>query len=137
MIRFDMLMQKCYESDLIGPEIENQSKRYPIDPTINMLCDKDPSNQIIKLELANSKLIWSNFPLFSYLRQKLINVFLNNYFSFFSFSCFFNSTDIFWTITEGNKKKIICRKFKKKMKLDTKEFFLRKQQEWKFQKDIT
>jgi hypothetical protein len=57
MIRFDMLMQKCYESDLIGPEIENQSKRYPIDPTINMLCDKDPSNQIIKLELANSKLI--------------------------------------------------------------------------------
>jgi hypothetical protein len=49
-----MLMQKCYELDLIEPEIKNQSKRYPIDPTINMLCDKDCSNQIIKLELILS-----------------------------------------------------------------------------------
>jgi len=47
-------MQKCYELDLIEPEIKNQSKRYPIDPTINMLCDKDCSNQIIKLELILS-----------------------------------------------------------------------------------
>jgi hypothetical protein len=35
-IRFDMLMQKHYESDLIRPEIENQRKRYPIDPKIKM-----------------------------------------------------------------------------------------------------
>jgi len=32
-------MQKRYESDLIRPEIENQSKWYPIDPIINMWCE--------------------------------------------------------------------------------------------------
>jgi hypothetical protein len=31
-----MLTQKHYESNLIRPEIENQSQRYPIDPKINM-----------------------------------------------------------------------------------------------------
>ena len=36
MIRFDILTQKCYESDLIGTEIETQSKRYAIDPKLNM-----------------------------------------------------------------------------------------------------
>jgi hypothetical protein len=39
MIRFDILMQKCYESDLIIPEIENQTQRYPINLNINMWCD--------------------------------------------------------------------------------------------------
>jgi len=29
---------KSYESDLIRPEIENQSKRYSIDLKINMWC---------------------------------------------------------------------------------------------------
>jgi len=29
MIRFDILTQKRYESDLIRPEFETQSKRYP------------------------------------------------------------------------------------------------------------
>jgi hypothetical protein len=36
MIRFDILTQKCYESDLIRPEIETQSQRYAIDPKLNM-----------------------------------------------------------------------------------------------------
>jgi hypothetical protein len=36
MIRFDMLTQKRYESDLIKPEFENLSKQYSIDPKINM-----------------------------------------------------------------------------------------------------
>jgi hypothetical protein len=31
-----MLTQKRYESDLIRPEIKNQSKRYPIDSKINI-----------------------------------------------------------------------------------------------------
>ena len=31
-----MLTQKRYESDLIRPKIENQSRRYPIHPKINM-----------------------------------------------------------------------------------------------------
>jgi hypothetical protein len=39
-----MLMQQGYESDLFRPEIENQSKRYPINPNIGMLCDWDASN---------------------------------------------------------------------------------------------
>jgi len=39
MIRFDILTQKRYESDLIRPEIEIQRKRYAIDPKLNMLCD--------------------------------------------------------------------------------------------------
>jgi hypothetical protein len=39
MIRFDILTQKRYESDLIRAEIENQSKQYPIDPKINMWCE--------------------------------------------------------------------------------------------------
>jgi hypothetical protein len=34
-----MLTQKYYESDLIRPEIENQSKQYPIDHKINMWGD--------------------------------------------------------------------------------------------------
>jgi hypothetical protein len=38
MIRFDMLTQKHYESDLIIPEIENQSKQYPLDLKINIWC---------------------------------------------------------------------------------------------------
>ena len=49
-----MLMQKRYELDLIRPEIENQRKRYPIDPQIYMWCCKDPSNQSIKLDLILS-----------------------------------------------------------------------------------
>ena len=36
VISFDILAQKRYESDLIRPEIENQSKQYPIDPKINI-----------------------------------------------------------------------------------------------------
>ena len=36
MIRFDMLTQKRYETDLIKPEFENLSKQYSIDPKINM-----------------------------------------------------------------------------------------------------
>jgi hypothetical protein len=51
MIRFDIITQKRYESDLIRPEIENQIKWYPIDPKINMWCDVDPINQIVKFEL--------------------------------------------------------------------------------------
>jgi len=39
MIRFDILTEKRYESNLIKPEFETQSKRYPIDPKINMWCD--------------------------------------------------------------------------------------------------
>jgi hypothetical protein len=39
IIRFDILTQRRYESDLIRPEIENQSKRYPIDPKFDMWCD--------------------------------------------------------------------------------------------------
>jgi hypothetical protein len=39
-----MMMQKRYASDLIRPEIENLRNRYPIDPKINVWCDKDPSN---------------------------------------------------------------------------------------------
>jgi hypothetical protein len=39
MIRFDMLTQKSYKSDLIRPKIENQSKKYPIDPKINIWCN--------------------------------------------------------------------------------------------------
>jgi hypothetical protein len=35
-MRFDILAQKHYESDLIRPETENQSKRYPIGPKSNM-----------------------------------------------------------------------------------------------------
>jgi hypothetical protein len=38
----------------IRPEIENQRKRYPIDPQIYMWCCKDPSNQSIKLDLILS-----------------------------------------------------------------------------------
>jgi hypothetical protein len=38
-ITFDILTQRCYESNLIRPEIENQRKGYPINPKINMLCD--------------------------------------------------------------------------------------------------
>ena len=38
-IRFDILIQKQYESDVTRPEIENQSKRYPIDPKLNMSFD--------------------------------------------------------------------------------------------------
>jgi hypothetical protein len=51
MIRFDILTQKHYESNLIRPEIKNQIKRYPIDPKINTWCDVDPINQIVKFEL--------------------------------------------------------------------------------------
>ena len=47
MIRFDILTKKRYESDLIRPELETQSKRYPI----------DPSNQILNFELILSDLI--------------------------------------------------------------------------------
>jgi hypothetical protein len=47
-------MQKRYESNLIRPEIENQRKRYPIDPKINIWCDKDPSNQRIIFKLIPS-----------------------------------------------------------------------------------
>jgi hypothetical protein len=36
MIRFEILTQKRYESDLIRLEIETQSKRYEIDPKLNM-----------------------------------------------------------------------------------------------------
>jgi hypothetical protein len=36
MIRFDILTQKRYEPNLIRPEIETQSKRYVIDPKLNM-----------------------------------------------------------------------------------------------------
>ena len=36
VIRFDILTQKRYESDLIRPEIKNQNKRYSIDPKLNM-----------------------------------------------------------------------------------------------------
>jgi hypothetical protein len=43
-IRFDILTQRRYESDLIRPGIENQSKQYPINPKINILCDYDPNN---------------------------------------------------------------------------------------------
>jgi hypothetical protein len=35
-IRFGILTQKRYESQLIRPEIENQSKYYPIEPKINI-----------------------------------------------------------------------------------------------------
>jgi hypothetical protein len=44
MIRFDILTQKRYESDLIRPEIENQRKRYLIDPKKrrqNPILDKE------------------------------------------------------------------------------------------------
>jgi len=34
-----MLAQKRYESDLIRPEIENQSKWYSIDSKSNIWCD--------------------------------------------------------------------------------------------------
>jgi hypothetical protein len=37
--RFDILTQKRYKWDLIIAEIENQSKRYPINPKINMWCN--------------------------------------------------------------------------------------------------
>ena len=47
------------------------------------------------------KLICSNFPLFSFLRQKPINVFLN--YCFFFFFLFFYATDIFWTVIELKK----------------------------------
>jgi hypothetical protein len=39
MIRFDILTQKRYESDLVRPEFETQSKRYPIDPKFYMWCN--------------------------------------------------------------------------------------------------
>jgi hypothetical protein len=53
-IRFDILTQRRYESDLIRPGIENQSKQYPINPKINILCDYDPNNQSINFELILS-----------------------------------------------------------------------------------
>jgi hypothetical protein len=39
MIRFDIVTQKHYESDLIGPEIENQGKRNPINTKIDTWWD--------------------------------------------------------------------------------------------------
>jgi hypothetical protein len=53
-IRFDILTQKRYELDLIRPEIENQSKRYPIDPKHNMWYDQDLGNQCINFYLIPS-----------------------------------------------------------------------------------
>ena len=68
-------------------------------------------------------MIWSNFPLFSFLRQKPINIFLNDF--------FFYATDIFWTVIEWNNiffiLFLICCKIKEKKTLDTKEF-LQKQE---------
>jgi hypothetical protein len=54
MIRYDILTQKRYESDLIRPKIETQSQRYEFDPKLNMWCDYDPSNKGIKFELIPS-----------------------------------------------------------------------------------
>jgi hypothetical protein len=36
MIRFDIVTQKRCESDLIRPEFETQSKRYPIEPKFDI-----------------------------------------------------------------------------------------------------
>jgi hypothetical protein len=54
VISFDILAQKRYESDLIRPEIENQSKRYAIESQIKMWSDEDPSNRSINFELIAS-----------------------------------------------------------------------------------
>jgi hypothetical protein len=72
-------------------------------------------------------LIWSNFPLFSFLRQKQKNAFLNDFF----FSLFFYATDIFWSGNKQNNYLFFDMLQNQEMKkLDTKEF-LRKQQETK------
>jgi hypothetical protein len=47
-------MQKCYEGDMIRPETENQSKRYPIYPKINMWSDKEPSNGFFNFDIIPS-----------------------------------------------------------------------------------
>jgi hypothetical protein len=43
-------------------------------------------------------IVMGDLPLFSFLRQKPINVFLNDFF----FSFFFDATNIFWTETKQN-----------------------------------
>jgi len=52
--RFDILMQKRYESDLVRPEIETQIKRYPIDPKLNMQRLQEPGTRFMKFELIRS-----------------------------------------------------------------------------------
>jgi len=47
-------MQKCYEGDMIRPETENQSKRYPIYPKINMWSNKEPSNGFFNFDIIPS-----------------------------------------------------------------------------------
>ena len=83
---------------------------------------------------AHSELIWSNFPLFSFLWQETINISLNDFFFFFY------GIDIFWIVTKWNNFFFflyICCKIKEKKKLDTKEFFVETIRNEKFQKDIT
>jgi hypothetical protein len=122
MIRFDILTQKLYESDLIRLEIENQSKRYQLTP--KLICGAIRT-LVIRFQ------IWANSDFQT--DRRLFELF------FFLFS-FFYATDIFWAVTEWNNNVLfyffICHKFKEKKKLDTKEF-CENNKKRKFQKDIT
>jgi hypothetical protein len=123
-----MLTQKRYESDLIRPEIENQSKQYPIDPQINMWCDKDPSNQGTKLELIPS---WFDliFPCLVFCSR--------NQYVWTIFCCFFYSTDIFWTVTKWNNNFFLYAANSRRRRNWTLRNFCGNNKKQKFQNDIT
>jgi hypothetical protein len=110
-----MLTQKYYESDL---KLKTKANDVQLNP--KLICGL--------IMWANSKMIWSNFTLFSFLRQKPINVFLNDLFFLF----FFYAIDMFWIVTERNNKKTLCCKFNEKKKLDTKKFFCGNNKKQKF-----
>jgi len=83
-------------------------------------------------------LICSNFPLFSSLRQKQLNVSLIDFFLFLFFS-FSYATDIFWTVTKWNNYFFVfwyATKSRRRRNLIPRNFCgINKKQ--KFQKDIT
>jgi len=73
-----------------------KTKENDIQMTPNLIYGKIRTPEIKNPISANSKLIWPNFTLFSFLRQKPMKVFLNFPFLF----SFFYATDIFWTVIE-------------------------------------
>jgi len=85
-------------------------------------------------------LIWTNFPLFSFLRQNPINVFLNDIFFAFLFSLFFfvfDATDIFWTIIEWNNYFFLYAAKSRRRRNWTLRNFYGNNKKRKFQMDIT
>jgi len=83
-------------------------------------------------------LIWSTFPLFSFLRQKPINAFLNDLF-FLSFSLFYvlcYDTEIFWTVTEWNNNFFYLPQIQGEEEIWTLRNFSRNNKKFFFQKDI-